>query len=120
MQRHTRLNPFDRRPTTLLDPIQTYFTAQAPQDAARFTAAFAPDAVVYDEGGSHRGQSEILAWWQAAEAKYHPRAEPLERVEAAGSTHIRARVSGDFPGSPIVLSFRFEMRGGLIGALRIG
>ena len=59
-------------------PIRTYFTAEAPRDGAAFAAAFAPDAIVHDEGHIHRGPEEIRLWWQAAKAKYRHRAEPLD------------------------------------------
>ncbi len=109
---------------TLPTPIQTYFNAEAPQDGAAFASAFAPDAVVQDEGATHRGPDEILAWWKAAKAKYRHRAEPLDMVEAGNKLLVRARVSGDFPGSPAVLSFTFGLTEGRSGDriqdLRIG
>ncbi|MBL4918915.1 nuclear transport factor 2 family protein [Szabonella alba] len=105
-------------------PIRTYFTAVAPQDGAAFAAAFAPDAIVHDEGATHRGPAEIEAWWKAAKAKYRHSAEPLELTEAEGKAVIRARVSGDFPGSPAMLTFTFGLSGGSSGVfirdLRIG
>ncbi len=105
---------------TLPTPIQTYFTAHAPQDGAAFAAAFAQDAVVHDEGAIHRGQAEIEAWWKAAKAKYRHRAEPLDMTEAGDKLLVRARVSGDFPGSPVVLTFTFGLTGDRIQDLRIG
>ncbi|ACM00193.1 nuclear transport factor 2 family protein [Cereibacter sphaeroides] len=105
---------------TLPAPIQTYFTAEAPQDGARFAAAFAPDAIVHDEARDHCGPAEIAAWWTAAKAKYRHCAEPLEVIEAGGKTVVRARVSGDFPGSPAVLTFTFGLSGDRITDLRVG
>lgn len=105
---------------TLPTPIQTYFTARAPQDGAMFVAAFAPDAVVQDEGAIHRGPAEIEAWWKAAKAKYRHRAEPLDMVETGDKLLVRARISGDFPGSPAVLTFAFGLTGDRIQDLRIG
>lgn len=81
-------------------PIRTYFTAQAPQDGATLAAAFAPDAIVHDEGQIHHGPGEIEAWWQAAKAKYRHRAEPLELAEVDGRTVVRARGQRLFPGQP--------------------
>ena len=101
-------------------PIRTYFTARAPQEAEAFAAAFAADAIVHDEGGQHRGPEEIRAWWQAAKAKYRHSAEPLDMTETAGKTVVRARVSGDFPGSPAVLTFIFGLAGDRITDLEIG
>lgn len=105
---------------TLPPPIRTYFTAEAPQDGATLAAAFAEDAVVRDEGATHRGPEAIRAWWLAAKAKYRHRAEPLEMTEADDGTVVRARVSGDFPGSPAVLTFTFGLAGDRIRDLRIG
>lgn len=105
---------------TLPPPIQTYFTAQAPQDGDALAASFAPDAIVHDEGHIHRGPEAIRAWWLAAHAKYRHSAAPLELSEADGKARVRARVTGDFPGSPAVLTFTFGLTGGLISDLRIG
>lgn len=104
----------------LAAPIQTYFTALPPQDEDAFAAAFAPDAVVHDEGRTHRGPAEIRDWWLAAKAKYRHSAEPLEMTETSGKTVVRARVSGDFPGSPAVLNFTFGLAGHHITDLEIG
>ena len=101
-------------------PIRTYFTAEPPQDAEAFAVAFAPEATVHDEGRIHRGPDEIRTWWQAAKVKYRHRAEPLDLAEIAGKTVVRARVSGDFPGSPTVLTFTFGLAGERITDLEIG
>jgi hypothetical protein len=101
-------------------PIQTYFTVEAPQDGAALAAAFAHDAEVQDEGATHRGREAIRLWWLAAKAKYQHRAEPLELTVAGGKSIIRARVSGDFPGSPAMLTFVFGLAGDRISDLRIG
>lgn len=101
-------------------PIQTYFTARAPQDGARLAAAFAEDAIVHDEGHTHHGPEAIRAWWQAAEEKYRATTEPLDLAETEGKTVVRARVTGNFPGSPAVLTFTFGLAGDRITDLRIG
>lgn len=100
--------------------VHTYFTAQAPQDRDALAAAFAPDAVVEDEGRSYRGPQEISAWWLAAKARYRHHAEPLDMTGSGGKTVIRATVTGDFPGSPAVLTFTFGLDGDRISALTIG
>ena len=104
----------------LPSPIHTYFTARAPQDGEAFAAAFAAEAQVKDEGQTHRGPQAIRDWWLAAKAKYRHHAEPLDVTEAAEKTVVRAEVTGDFPGSPAVLTFRFTLAGGQITALEIG
>lgn len=101
-------------------PIRTYFAAEAPQDAAALAAAFSADATVQDEGETHHGPEAIRGWWLAAWAKYRHRAVPLDLTEAGGAAVVRARVSGDFPGSPAVLRFTFALAGDRITTLRIG
>lgn len=101
----------------LPDPIQTYFTAT---DRETVASAFAPHAVVHDEAQLHRGPEEIGAWWQASKTKYRHHAAPLDLAEDAGKTVVRARVTGDFPGSPAVLTFRFGLTENRISDLEIG
>ncbi len=104
----------------LPSPIQTYFTAKAPQDGEAFAAAFAAEAVVHDEGQIHRGPEQIRAWWLAAKARYRHNAEPLDVTEVAAKTVVRATVTGDFPGSPAILTFIFGLAEGRITDLEIG
>ena len=96
--------------------IRTYFDA----DSATPLAAFAPDAIVADEGHRHVGHAAIDAWWRDARAKYQAVAEPLEVSSKDDAHEVRARVTGQFPGSPITLTFAFRMKGDRIAALRIG
>jgi hypothetical protein len=96
--------------------IRAYFDA----DSATPLDAFAPDAVVADEGHRHVGHAAIDAWWRDSQAKYQAVAEPLE-VNAKDDAHeVRAKVTGQFPGSPITLTFAFQMKHDRIAALRIG
>ncbi|TGN56937.1 nuclear transport factor 2 family protein [Paracoccus liaowanqingii] len=101
-------------------PIRTYFTARAPQDGDTLAAAFAPHAIVHDEGHDHRGTQAIRNWWLAAKAKYCQHAEPIGLEQAGGKIIVRATVTGDFPGSPAVLTFTFGLAGDRIADLEIG
>jgi len=101
-------------------PIQTYFEADRGSDSAALAAAFDENAVVKDEGETHSGHGAIEAWWRAAKAKYRHMAEPVELREEEGVAKVRARVSGEFPGSPAMLTFSFSLAGGRIGRLEIG
>ncbi|MGV6876418.1 nuclear transport factor 2 family protein [Pseudochelatococcus sp. B33] len=100
-------------------PIRTYFEADARNDAEAFATVFAVDAVVDDEGETHRGPEAIRRWWQAAKAKYRHTAEPFDLLEAEGKSVVYARVRGDFPGSPVTLTFTFGLDGGRIMDLEI-
>jgi len=98
--------------------VQTYFDAD--KAAAAPIGAFAPDAVVQDEGKSYVGHDAIEAWWRAAKANYQHTVEPCELLEERGLTIVRARVTGRFPGSPALLTFAFLLGEGRIAALKIG
>jgi len=104
----------------LSPPIATYFEADRRHDADALAAAFSDDAVVRDEGAEHAGPEAIRAWWLAAKARYRHVAEPLDATEADGTTVVRARVSGEFPGSPATLTFVFTLAGARITRLEIG
>jgi hypothetical protein len=101
-------------------PVQTYFDADKATGDAAPIFAFAPDAIVKDEGKTHVGLDAIEAWWRAAKAQYQHTAEPCEMLEERGLTIVRARVTGRFPGSPALLTFAFLLGDGRIAALEIG
>jgi ketosteroid isomerase-like protein len=100
-------------------PIQTYFDADKRNDVVALAHAFATDAVVKDEGQSHAGRQAIDAWWRDVRARYQHVIEPLEGAEKDDVTKVRARVTGQFPGSPAVLTFVFRLKGDRITALEI-
>ena len=104
----------------LSSPIQTYFDADRSNDGEALIRAFAFNAVVSDEGHSYTGHQAIDAWWRDAKAKYQHIAEPLEVAEEEGATKVRARVTGQFPGSPVTLTFAFRLDDGQITKLEIG
>ena len=105
---------------TLPAALQAYFDADTAGADTAPLGAFAPQAVVRDEGRAHVGHDAIAAWWRAAKAQYRHTAEPLEATEDGGRTLVRARVTGDFPGSPADLTFAFRVEDGLITGLEIG
>ncbi|HKO50453.1 MAG TPA: hypothetical protein VJV79_22175 [Polyangiaceae bacterium] len=95
--------------------IRAYFDA----DGATPLHAFAPDAFVADEGHRHIGHAAIDAWWRDVTAKYQAVTEPLE-VNTKHDVHdVRAKVTGQFSGSPITLTFAFRMKDARIAALEI-
>lgn len=101
-------------------PIQAYFDADRCDDGAALVAAFAVDAVVKDEGRAHIGRRAIEAWRRAAKRRYQPVVEPVEWTEAHDLHRVRARVAGNFPGSPATLTFAFRLREDRIASLEIG
>ena len=106
----------------LPSPIRTYFEADGKPDAAAPMGAFATDAVVEDEGRSYRGCAAIESWWRKAKAQNQHVAEPIAIADRGDVTEVRAKVSGNFTGSPAELTFAFrlsDLEDAIVG-LRIG
>lgn len=87
-----------------------YFTLASRADTDAYFGQFTDDAVVEDEGKERHGIAEIRAWRTEV---------PSVRYDVQ-STDARVAISGDFPGSPVTLSFHFEYADdGRIAVLRI-
>lgn len=71
-------------------------------------------------GRSYAGRQAIGAWWRETKAKYQHAIEPLEMREMDDVTKVRARVAGQFQGSPATLTFAFRLKGDQITGLEIG
>ena len=100
--------------------IRTYFDADGRNDGEALVAAFSPDAIVEDEGRSRTGHHAIQVWSRETKDKYQHVIEPLDWTEEQGVHRVRARVTGDFPGSPATLIFAFRLQGDRIAQLKIG
>ena len=81
-------------------PIRTYFEADGQPHGDPPMSAFAVDAVVEDEGRTHRGYAAIEAWWRSAKLKTEHTAKPFEIKDRGDDVVVRAKVSGNFRGSP--------------------
>ncbi|WP_103564322.1 nuclear transport factor 2 family protein [Actinomadura rubteroloni] len=89
-------------PTELIDD---YFHRATDPDLERYFAQFAAGALVEDEGVEHRGIDAIRGWRRGVPPV---RYEVLDVVTGEdGITTARADISGEFPGSPVTLTFRF-------------
>lgn len=91
--------------------------AQNKFDSVGYANCFSDTAVVFDEGKTHKGRKEIEHWIEKASKDYQAVMKPLEYSEH--EEMLKAEVSGNFPGSPIVLSYRLEIADGLIQSLKI-
>jgi len=100
-------------------PIEIYFASENARDAEGAERCFGVDAIVRDEGRTIEGVAAIKAWRIEAGEKYHHTAEPLSVTERDGKTVVTARVSGNFPGSPVNLDHIFELHGDRIISLEI-
>jgi len=102
-------------------PIAQYFAASNKDDAADAVAAcFTADALVHDEAHDHRGRDAIRDWAAEARRKYRFHAEVTGAEPAADGALVTAHLTGDFPGAPADLRYRFKLDDGLIARLEIG
>jgi hypothetical protein len=94
-----------------------YFELATRPDTDAYFAQFTPEAVVEDEGTERHGIEEIRAWRTEVPRVHYD----VTSIERDGRTsNARVEVSGDFPGSPVTLSFHFEHTDdGRIAVLRI-
>ena len=97
--------------------IEDLAKAQNSSDSVAYSNCFSESAIVFDEGKTHKGRIEIEQWIKKANEEYQAAMKPLEY--SATDEVLKAEVSGNFPGSPIVLSYHFEFKDGLIQSLRI-
>ena len=107
-------------PIDLPPLLDLYVKAENAGDIDAFSQCFAADAMVRDEGRSHQGKAAIRAWMAEAKKKYNHTVEPLELTKLDGKTLLKARVSGNFPGSPVTLASIFVIADGKIVSLEIG
>ena len=91
--------------------------AQNNFDSHAYANCFAETAVVFDEGKTHQGKTEIEQWIKKANEEYQTVMEPIEYL--AAEEILKAEVSGNFPGSPIVLAYHLVIKDDLIQSLKI-
>ena len=99
-------------------PIATYFATDK-GDSETLSKCFTEDAVVKDEGQTHKGRAAIKQWKSDASNKYEYTSEPFACEQKEGKTVVTSRLTGNFPGSPVDLRFFFELEGDKISALEI-
>ncbi|MEU2351167.1 nuclear transport factor 2 family protein [Modestobacter sp. NPDC049651] len=92
--------------------VGDFLTASTARDVDRALAALTPDAVVVDDGSTHRGTDEIADWLRraASEYRYSSTLTGVERVDDEHwvTTH---HLEGDFPGGVVDLRYRFTLSG---------
>jgi hypothetical protein len=103
---------------SLPEPIAAYFAADA-RGAAAVAECFSPHAFVKDEGRTHQGLAAIQAWKAAASTAFQYTVQPCGLEDEGGFHTVIGRVTGDFPGSPVDLRYRFRLEGGRVASLEI-
>jgi hypothetical protein len=81
--------------------------------ALQRTQPFATKATPYE------GLDAIKKWKAETKERYNHTIYPLAVSHREGKTILIARVSGNFPGSPVTLEFAFAIERGKIVAMQI-
>jgi len=104
---------------TLPAALAVYLKAEASTDTDILASCFAADAVVRDEGRKIEGLEAIKAWKKTSKAKYQYSVEPLGASQDAATVTMPARLTGNFPGSPVEVTYTFVLAGDKIASLEI-
>jgi SnoaL-like domain len=92
-------------PIVILD----YFRADAAKDYEGLAQVFAPNACVHDESEDYVGIDAILDWKRTASTQYQYTVEPLGHEISGDNVRYRARLAGNFPGSPVDVVYTFTV-----------
>jgi ketosteroid isomerase-like protein len=100
-------------------PVSLYFQSEAFDDTQRVADCFTPDAVVTDEKRTHEGHDAIRAWKTESKATTKYTVTPVSAEPDGARVLVVGRVEGDFPGSPVMLRYLFDLQGDRISGLEI-
>lgn len=100
------------------EPIARYFSADS-GDGDELALCFTEEATVSDEEHTYTGPAEISQWRSEAAAKYNYTVEPIAVEERDGMVIVTGHVAGDFPGSPVDLTYSFVLAGDMVASLEI-
>jgi hypothetical protein len=99
--------------------IDLYVMIENSGDVGALSECFAPNASVRDEDQTYEGLAAIREWKVDAKKKYHHTVAPLAVAHRDGKTILKAKLAGNFPGSPVTLEFSFVLADGKIVSLEI-
>ena len=100
-------------------PVARYLDAANANDADAVAACFTHDAHVLDEARDHDGSAAIRDWAAKARRLYRFRADPRSFEPVPDGGTVTAHLTGDFPGAPADLRYRFRIAGDRVADLEI-
>jgi len=100
-------------------PIAAFVRAENSGDFDSMSECFAPGATVRDEGHFYEGLPAIKEWTARTKKKYKHTVTPIEIQTHDGVATLKARLSGEFPGSPVTTNFHFALVNDQITALQL-
>ena len=99
--------------------VAAYLAAETAKDADALSRCFAEHGTVHDEGRDYCGRDAIRQWKQEADEKYRYVLHPLDAQMQDDTVILRARLIGEFPGSPVELDHVFKLSSNEITFLEI-
>jgi hypothetical protein len=104
----------------LTGAIKQYVEACNRHDVQSALASFSVEAVVHDEGATHRGAKAIESWLADTMDQFRFQLKPVRSRVDGEHEVVSMEVSGNFDGSPVILDSRFQIEDGEIASLEIG
>lgn len=102
-------------PKVVADLVET----QNNFDSVAYANCFSETAVVFDEGKTHNGKKEIERWIADSNERYKATIKPVGFEVKETESLLMAETSGNFEGSPIVLTYHLEIVDELIQSLKV-
>jgi hypothetical protein len=100
-------------------PVANYFRSENAHDANAVAYCFSIDAQVRDEGKIYQGRDAIRAWKNATSTKYAATITATGCKTTPLGCTVAGKVTGNFPGSPLMIDFDFKFGAQEIDALEI-
>lgn len=100
-------------------PIADYVAANARLDLDGMITPFAADAVLFDNGKRFVGHPEIRDLLKEMVVDLKAVFTPDTVCHEGGQVVVEGPAHGDFPGSPIRFTYRFDLDGDAITAVEI-
>jgi len=101
------------------EPVAEYLAAEEAKDADALSRCFTEDGTVHDEGRDYHGRDSIRQWKQAADVNYRYVLQTVNVQTFGDLVTVRARLTGEFPGSPVELDHIFKLSNDKIASLEI-
>src|SRR6266481_1866464 len=99
--------------------VAAYLADEEAKDADALSRCSTEDGTVHDEGRDYRGRDSIRQWKQEADTKYRYVLQTVNAQTHGDKVTVRARLTGEFPGSPVELDHIFKLFNDKIASLEI-
>ena len=101
------------------EPVAEYLAAEEAKDADALSRCFTEDGTVHHEGQDYHGRNSIRQCKQAADVNYLYVLQTVNVHTFGDLVTVRARLTGEFPGSPVELDHIFKLSNDKIASLEI-